>query len=120
MNDYKYKLRYMLGADKKPGDWIVSDAARGFGLTDSYIFISIIEPKDEKGEGPYSMHMRSRDGFSEEPYAKLSGPQLFKAWSLMANDILNNYEPFEWQRMILQQAFESVCAVITSPREEPK
>jgi hypothetical protein len=38
----------------------------------------------------------------------------------MANDILNNYEPFEWQRMILQQAFESVCAVITSPREEPK
>lgn len=114
MSEYKYQLRYLLESEKNPDDWSEEDKEKYYGLTDSFIFIKIVEPKDANGEGPYGMLMESRDGFTDGD--RLTGPQLFKAWSLMAKDILDNYKPLEWQKTVLETSFEMVRAVIMAGR----
>jgi len=77
---HKYRLRYELNVTN--GEYAKEDA-KGEGLTDSLIVISMLYPND----GSFSMAHYSVDGKTAKP---VNVNELWKVWSMLSSELSEN------------------------------
>lgn len=103
---HNYKIRYDLQPETRPQGFTKNDA-NGKGLTDAYIFISILKLED----GSYSQALITFDGSEER---KLFCIEKFKAWMMMGLSLHDEGGVKGWQGECLKNFSEEIRAFIKS------
>ena len=108
MIDRRYGIKYRIDV----GNFLAEDAGGKEGLTDALILISMLYPED----GSLSVALVSADGRNvvDEEFPSLPSIDIFKAWSLMANNLMESEDLPPLHRAICQHAFETIRTVILS------
>lgn len=102
MTDQKYALRYTWDTECRKEGYTKEDAIEeNHGLSDAFLGISIIKPKD----GSYSQLLMSIDGETEK---ELTQKDIFKAWLTMGLQLSDNNTLQGWKKQIVDELTKAV------------